>query len=81
MSEKKEEGKFDLLFLEKVRKIITGHYGSQYKLAKKLKINESAITHWFATGRGVPKRRAMWMEKDSKGKIKANKIRPDIDQD
>jgi len=46
------------------------HYGSQYKLAKKLKVSRAYVCQWFSAGK-VPALMAVKIEKDTDGKFKA----------
>lgn len=50
------------------------HFGTLYKLAKALGLNMSSIYKW----RQVPARRCYELELLTKGKIKKEKLRPDL---
>lgn len=46
------------------------HYGSQYRLAKRLKVSRAYVCQWFAAGK-VPALMAVKIEKDTDGKFRA----------
>ena len=46
------------------------HYGSQYRLAKQLKVSRAYVCQWFAAGK-VPALMAVKIEIDTDGKFRA----------
>lgn len=51
-------------------KKLLDHYGSQYQLAKQLKVSRAYVCQWFAAGK-VPALMAVKIEKQTDGKFKA----------
>lgn len=51
-------------------------FGSQARLAEELEVTPMAVGQWFK--RGVPAKRAVQIERATKGKVTKHDLRPDL---
>ena len=52
--------------------------GSQTKLAKKLKVTQTAVSHWLTRNKRIPAERAVAVEKATGGQVTRRDLRPDL---
>lgn len=52
--------------------------GGQTKLAKKVKVTQTAVSHWLTRNKRVPAERAVSIEKATGGQVTRRDLRPDL---